>query len=102
MEERFSTARTAQILDVSTATLKRWYKWYENKDYNKPVELKLPSYTTDNRGTRFFTMKDIAILEQFKQDLQGKYKGVMAEFNADYQWGQRGTEILSRKEKKDE
>lgn len=102
MEERFSTARTAQILDISTATLKRWYKWYEDTNYEKPEELRLPLYTTDNRGTRFFTMADIAILEQFKQDLQGKYYGVMAEFNADYQWGQRGTAILNRKELKNE
>lgn len=95
--ELFSIARVAQILDVSTATIKRWYKWYENPDYEKPLELKLPEYTTDNRKTKFFRMADIAKLEQFKNDLQGKYRGIMAEFNAYYQWGQYGTERLERR-----
>lgn len=99
--ERFSTARTAQILDTSTSTLNRWYKWYENDDFVKPAELILPKYTTDNRGTKFFTMDDIAVLEQFKNDLQGKYRGIMAEFNAYWQWGQYGTQRLSRKREKE-
>jgi hypothetical protein len=98
--EKFSTARTAQILDISTTTLKRWYKWYEDPNYTKPLGLKLPTYTTDNRGTRFFTMEAIQQLEDFKNKLQSEYKGCMAEFNAYYQWGRRGTRIMKNKELK--
>lgn len=93
----FSTSRTAQILEVSDNTLKRWYKWYENEDYVKPEGLRLPEYTVDSRGTKFFTMQAVQELIQFKNDLQGKYRGCMAEFNAYWQWGQRGTNILNRK-----
>ena len=102
MEQKlFSTSRTAQILDVSDRTLVRWYKWYENDAYEKPVELKLPEYTTDNRGTKFFTMEAIQQLQEFKDKLQGEYRGVMAEFNAYWQWGQRGTQILEKKRNKE-
>lgn len=99
--DRFSIARAAQISDVSTNTIKRWYKWYENDDYIKPEGLKLPSYTVDGRGTRFFTMEAVQELIQFKNDLQGKYRGCMAEFNAYWQWGQRGTNILEKKKKEE-
>lgn len=103
--EKFSVAKVAQILDLSTATIKRWYKWYENPDYRKPPELKLPPYTLDNRRTMLFEQKDIAKLQQFHEDLQGKYKGCMAEFNAYWQWGKYGTkrlEKMRRMEAKDE
>lgn len=95
--EKFSVSKVAQILDLSTTTIKRWYKWYENPDYEKPVELKLPEYTTDNRKTMLFEQKDIAKLQQFHEDLQGKYKGCMAEFNAYWQWGTYGTKRLESK-----
>lgn len=98
--ELFSTARTAQILDISTITLKRWYKWYEDDSYEKPCELKLPEYTRDNRGTRFFTMQAVQELQQFKIDLHTKYRGCMAKFNAVHQWGARGKVILENKEVK--
>lgn len=93
--ERYSTSRVAQILDVSVATLNRWYKWYESDDYKKPVGLKLPQYIRDTRGTKLFTIEDIQALAAFKVALQNEYRGCMAEFNAVYQWGQRGTEILN-------
>lgn len=95
MSEIFSTARAAQILDISTETLIRWYKWYENEDFHKPAGLKLPSYTTNSKGTKFFTMEAIQDLSQFQTDLKTKYRGCMAEFNAVYQWGRRGTKILN-------
>lgn len=102
MENLFSTSRTAQILDVSDRTLIRWYKWYENDAYEKPDGLKLPEYITDNRGTRFFTLEAIQQLKDFKDKLQTEYRGCMAEFNAYWQWGQRGTQILERKKNKEE
>lgn len=107
MVERFSTSRTAQILDVSTATLKRWYKWYNSSEYSKPEGLKLPTPMIDTRGTMFFTFKQVQELHQFQIDLRSKYRGCMAEFNALYQWGQKGTQIkhlgkqFKKKEKED-
>lgn len=94
MEERFTIARVAQIIDVSTQTLKRWYKWYENPDYEKPNGLKLPQYSTDNRGTKFFTMSAVQELIKIKELMSTEFRGCMAEYNATYQWGRRGTEIL--------
>ena len=95
MIEKFSTARAAQILDISTNTLKRWYKWYHSDDYQKPTGLKLPEPEISGNGTMFFTMEQVQELHQFHIDLRSKYRGVMAEFNATYQWGQRGTKILN-------
>lgn len=101
MKERFSTARAAQIIDVSTKTLKMWYKWWEDDSYEKPVGLSLPEYTTDGRGTRFFTYDAVQALEVFKQAIRNEYKGCMAEFNAINSWGQRGTRILGKKKEED-
>ena len=95
LKERFTTARAAQILDVSTQTLKRWYNWYHSTDFDKPAELKLPEPKMDGKNTMLFTMEQIQELHQFQIDLRSKYRGVMAEFNATYQWGQRGTKILN-------
>lgn len=101
-DEIFSTNRTAMILDVSAGTLKRWYKWYEDDDFEKPKDLKLPPYTRDGRGTRFFNRQAVDDLLKFKEDLNnGKYKGCMAEFNAYYQWGEYGTKRLERKKQKE-
>lgn len=40
-----------------------------------------------------FTMEQVQALHQFEIDLRTKYRGCMAEFNAVYQWGQRGSKI---------
>lgn len=93
--EKFTTARAAQILDISTNTLKRWYKWYNSEDYEKPQGLKLPQPEITSNGTMLFTMSQVQALHQFQIDLRSKYRGIMAEFNAIYQWGQRGTKILN-------
>ena len=93
VKERFTTARAAQILDVSTSTLKRWYKWYNAKEYTKPDGLKLPEPEITTQGTMLFTMEQVQALHQFEIDLRTKYRGCMAEFNAVYQWGQRGSKI---------
>ena len=95
MSELFTTSRTAQILDISTQTLKRLYKWYNSTDFEKPAELKLPEPKIDSKNTMFFTMEQIQELHQFQTNLRSKYRGIMAEFNATYQWGQRGTKILN-------
>jgi transposase len=100
LSETYSTARAAQILDISTNTLKRWYKWYESNDYKKPEGLVLPTPVRDNRGTMFFTMAQIQELHKFQLDINTVYRGCMSEFNAVYQWGRKGTAILNRKENK--
>lgn len=101
-DARLSISKVAQILDVSTATIKRWYAWYENENYDKPADLVLPSYTKDNRNTKLFLPKDIEVFERFKSLLNTEYRGAMAEFNAYYQWGRYGTKRLERiKERKD-
>ena len=94
MQERFTTARAAQILDISTQTLKRWYKWYHDDTYKKPEGLKLPDPFINEFGTMLFTMEQLQELHKFQEDLRTKYRGCMAEFNAVYQWGKRGSKIL--------
>lgn len=98
--EKFTTARAAQILDISTNTLKRWYKWYNSEAYEKPQDLKLPQPEITSSGTMLFTMSQVQELSKFKQDLKTVYRGCMAEFNAYWQWGARGTDILRRRENK--
>lgn len=95
MCELFSTSRTAQILDISTQTLKRWYKWYDSSEWEKPHGLKLPTPVKNNQNTMFFTLTQIQELQKFHQELQTKYRGCMAEFNAVYQWGRRGSKIMN-------
>lgn len=99
MSELFTTARTAQILDISTQTLKRWYKWYNDPNFEKPKGLKLPVPQSNSRKTMLFTIEQVQELHQFQIDLRSKYRGIMADFNAVYQWGQRGTKIMQKKEK---
>lgn len=92
-----SISTIAQMLDVSTTTVKRWYKWYENDAFKKPESLTLPNYVyVDNRKTKFFHKDSVEQLMDFKNKLQTEYRGVMAEFNAEYQWGKAGKD---RKEK---
>ena len=93
---RLSISKMAQLLNVSTATMKRWYAWYENDDYEKPSDLILPKYVKDNRGTKFFLPNDIEVLERFKDMINHQYRGAMAEFNAYYQWGRYGTARLEK------
>ena len=95
LSELFTTSRAAQILDISTQTLKRWYKWYHSDDYQKPIGLKLPEPEISGNGTMLFTMEQIQELHKFQTELRTIYRGAMAEFNAVYQWGRKGTKILN-------
>ena len=70
MSELFTTSRTAQILDISTQTLKRWYKWYNSTDFEKPKELKLPEPKIDGKNTMLFTMEQIQKLHQFQINIK--------------------------------
>lgn len=95
MEERFTMGKAAQIIDVSTKTLKSWYKWYEDDTFEKPKGFKLPDYTVGNHGTKMFTIEQVQELQEAKIQLRTTYRGCMAEFNAIYNWGNRGTRILT-------
>jgi transposase-like protein len=96
-EKKISLRKVALKIDISTETLRRWYKWYEDDDYEKPEGLELPSYTVDSRQTKFFSESDVKVLRKFKSDLQGKYRGIMSDFNAKYQWGKYGSAKLEKK-----
>ena len=85
-------------LELSTHTIKRWYKWWECDSFDKPKDLYLPPYFfRDRRKTKYFKREDLAALEEFKTKIQTTHRGVMAEFNAAFQWGKRGANILKTK-----
>lgn len=93
-----SINRTAMELDVSPQTIRRWYKWWESPEMEKPGDLYLPPYHyKDRRGTKFFLKTDLFHLKEFRNKLQTTHRGVMAEFNAAYQWGERGRRALENK-----
>lgn len=73
------------MLNVAPLTIKRWYKWAMNTGRTLN-EVGLPEYSTDNRGTWFFTMEQINQLQQFRQSLKW---GEMAEFNSQYYWSKK-------------
>lgn len=93
-----SINKAALHLDISSQTLTRWYKWWENDAFNKPEDLYLPNYFyMDRRKTKYFKKEDLHYLEEFSQKLSTTHKGAMSEFNAVYQWGARGIKALRRK-----
>lgn len=97
-DEYLSINRVALVLDISVQTIKRWYKWWESPEFKKPEDLTLPPYYhMDRRKTKFFKSSDIPYLKEFRNKLQTVHRGVMSEFNAAYQWGDRGTAALERK-----
>jgi hypothetical protein len=97
---RLSISKIAQLLDVSTTTLKRWYAWYEDDNYEKPSDLVLPKYVKDSRNIKYFLPADIELFERFETLINTQYRGVMAEFNAKYQWGKYGKERLKKRKEK--
>ena len=103
MKENFiSISKVALLIDTSVTTIKRWYKWYEDNKYDH-YGLELPEYYhLDARKTKMFKESDVEKLSKFKEALNTTHIGVMAEFNANYQWGVRGKKILERKESNNE
>lgn len=83
--ETISITRVAFMLNVNPLTIKRWYKWAMKTGRN-PKELGLPDYSTDNRGTWFFTLEQINQLQEFRKNLKW---GEMAEFNSRYYWSKK-------------
>lgn len=97
-EDYVSIGKAALILDLSSHTITRWYKWWESEEFEKPADLYLPPYVyKDRRKTKFFKKEDIAKLEEFHTKITTTHLGCMAEFNAVYQWGKRGKRALSNK-----
>lgn len=99
LNEGYISARRAGMqIDISDVTIYRWYKWWENDNFQKPEGLYLPPYYfKDRRKTKFFKVEDIPHLIKFAEDIRGPYKGCMADFNAALQWGKRGSKILENK-----
>ena len=97
-EDYVSIGKAALILDLSSHTITRWYKWWESDEFEKPADLYLPPYVfKDRRKTKFFKKEDIQKLEEFHTKITTTHLGCMAEFNAVYQWGKRGKRALSNK-----
>lgn len=93
-----SINKVAMMLDVSDHTIRRWYKWWESPEFEKPEDLFLPVYySMDRRGTKFFREEDIGYLKEFRNKIQSTHRGVMSQFNAAYSWGKRGTRALENK-----
>lgn len=93
-----SAGKVGLHLDVSVLTIYRWYKWWENPNFEKPDDLFLPQYYyKDRRKTKYFKEEDLPALEKFRNALQTTHKGCMSEFNAALQWGKRGEKVLEKK-----
>lgn len=102
-KEYLSINQVSVIIDCSATSIKRWYKWFEDDNYEKPLDLKLPPYYyVDGRKTKHFKREDIIILQDFKEKLNTSHKGIMAEYNANYQWGVRGIKIKERKKQNEQ
>lgn len=96
-DDYISISDAAYVIGVSIQTLKRWIKWYESPEFEKPEDLKLPPYYfMDRRMTKYYKKSDIPILKDFKLKINSKYWGAMADFNSAYQWGKMGKERCER------
>lgn len=81
----YSITRVAIMLNCSPATIKRWYKWVSKT--NQTIEnAGLPQYTTDKKGTWFFTLEQVKELNNFRNNLKW---GQMSEFNQKYYWSKK-------------
>lgn len=93
-----SPGAVALHLEVTVDTLYRWYKWWENDNFEKPEGLYLPPYyIKDRKMSKWFKKEDLPHLKKFRDDIRGPYKGAMAEFNAVLLWGKRGERALKNK-----
>ena len=83
--DMLSITRTSLMLNCSPATIKRWYKWVKISKRNTE-EVGLPKFTTDKKGTWFFTYEQIGQLQNFRKNLKW---GQMSEFNSKYYWSKK-------------
>lgn len=87
--EQISITRVALMLNIAPLTIKRWYKWAMTTGKTNE-EIGLPQYTTDNRGTWFFTLEQVNELQTFRKNIKW---GQMAEFNSKYYWSKKKGDV---------
>lgn len=95
VENYLSISQVALRINVNVMSIKRWYLWYENNEFEKPADLKLPKYYhKDRRKTKYFKESDIPQLEKFRDLIKTTHRGAMRDFNAVYCWGNHGKKVL--------
>ena len=94
MNKQYDINEVAKIINRTPTTIKRWYRW-DRSNFTKPNHLKLPKVNI-SKHHRKMTWDEQAIQELiiFRDNL--KY-GDMNVFNACWQWGERGKQILKNK-----
>lgn len=93
-----SINKVCLLLEISPHTIKRWYRFWENPEFEKPKDLYLPPYYyVDRRKTKYFKKEDLPKLVEFHKALNTTHRGCMSEYNAAYQWGDNGTRALKNK-----
>lgn len=94
-----SLTDVAKEIGIHPETIKRWYRWLEDEDFDFPNDLHLPDYFyTDLSKQKYFLKTDVDKLKEFHKKINTTHFGVMSEFNAFYQWGRRGKKVLKNKE----
>lgn len=80
-----SATKTSQKLDVSVATLTRWYQWY-NETADKPTDTPvLPPYSQAGvRAPRYWHDSDIVALKAFKAWVKPGCCGIMGDVTQRY------------------
>ncbi len=82
-----SISQAAYEIDASVNTIKRWYSWFENGNYEKPEGLELPKYYHfDAKGTKYFDKSAVEALKEFQTKLKTSYRGCMAEYTKKEVW----------------
>ncbi len=95
---KLTSSKVCNALDISVRTLNAWYKWYYNQDIEKPPDTPyLPPYQQDSeRGVRYWQLGDIVALKAFKQWVPKGRDGVMGAVNYK-SWGARGERAMKNK-----
>ena len=95
---KLTATKVAQALDISVPTLNNWYRWYLDKDIEKPKNTPiLPMYTqTSLRGVRYWDSEDLPALKKFKKWIPRGRAGVMGEYTARF-WGKRGERAMKNR-----
>lgn len=82
--------QAAKMIGTSAHTIRRWYKWWENENFEHHKGLYLPPYyILDRRGTKWFKEEDVYHLKEFRRRLNLTHRGEMNTFNAAYQWSKK-------------
>lgn len=85
--DKIAVADAARLIGRSHRSVMRWYNWYEN--YPVPEGVYLPPRHRINRSPTFYIYKsEFGKLKEFAENIKkgGKWYGVMADYNAVFQW----------------